>query len=1201
MSSSRPPLMETSENAASGSPDPTSTATRRSGRVVKVPRKFEPEGGPAASKRKRDHGQENDDDDENDLSDPPEISDPENGDGSGSEEGDVTPRPKKKTSRKAAKSNRQEKPAAKRVKTNGTLAGTVELVSRPKDARSQVAVEPGRLFAEIFGSDKPPTVVAEEWFSKYRQDEVASLTDFVNCILEAAGCDPSDEQLRLTEDDIRDPENAPNRLSELQSEHQEQNVTNYPLINKNARYFRRKLDTFLEALINIMHETERLYTDHTLIDNIIQWVGCLSDSTHRPFRHTATTVALALTTGLVRATAKLDERIKALSGNIETRKARGKHHSTIAAMQKDLDQTNSFREVCGNNHVQNFFEAIFVHRYRDVDPRIRAECIEALGHWIQILPTTFMEPQYLRYLGWVLTDAVASTRHEVLSQLLPMFKEQAENLSHFIDRFRARLVEMATQDVEVSVRVLAIEVVDAIREAGMLDPSDIDEVGKLLFDVEERVRKAVAGFIMSGVEEAYDGVVQEIGDDTVNEILGEEDKSFDEEQYLTPRRDWLRLKALATMLVLYENNLGEEPESDTSHRLDVAADIINSPAPESRVVLAAQALYEKVSDIPKWDILAGYLLFDHTASGAKVRSKTKFLPPDVLIKRKLAPEDHEESILLEVLEAAAKYSVQAKPKKPLKGRKGSEPPEQDMHRLLASIIPQLLSKYGADASTVTPILRLESYLDPNVFRQMGQEASPYSALLDGICTQFDRHMDKGVLSEVTRALRRACKYDHLEELVDSKVKTMWESTVHRLRYLDKICELSERGNLDEQSLTELSNVLSKISHLASLADPTDVLEAEGGEGDELSTSPVIELLVNVVHRGLYQEVDEDKDELEDEVVSFAIKAANFYFMWKVHSFSNAINLGNTVSSDDVDFVNSLRKTILRNLVHTFSSRTMNDEVRLYSCGTWCDLHVLFATSLRDAATQPPPAPVPDVGSSRSAQGKYANLEVLIEQIDPGLKPELMSILDHAEKDLAKRAGKVLASPEDDDEPISDDEAAPAADEEDIDEDLTAEEKTGAQLKAENMLCTLAGRYVLAILAKVLDASGPTSGKLRKRLRRNRTRLGNNYKEVVAFLDEGRARELVDTMKSKKEGPKKKAVKKNEKSEEMVIDDDDNTPEPENPEAEHADNEEEEPVEEGTEEDLRRRGLLDEEELEEPEEPEKNGEDRMDEDDDILGD
>lgn len=42
------------------------------------------------------------------------------------------------------------------------------------------------------------------------------MTDLVNCVLLAAGCDE-----QVTEDDIRDPDNIQNRLSELQDLYQE--------------------------------------------------------------------------------------------------------------------------------------------------------------------------------------------------------------------------------------------------------------------------------------------------------------------------------------------------------------------------------------------------------------------------------------------------------------------------------------------------------------------------------------------------------------------------------------------------------------------------------------------------------------------------------------------------------------------------------------------------------------------------------------------------------------------------------------------------------------------------------------------------------------------------------------------------------------------------------------------------------------------
>ena len=62
--------------------------------------------------------------------------------------------------------------------------------------------------------------------------------------------------------------------------------------------------------------------------------------------------------------------------------------------------------------------------------------------------------------------------------------------------------------------------------------------------------------------------------------------------------------------------IGKEAETD------VAVDLVNASAPETRVSLAAQALYERVPDVKNWEIVAGYLLYDHTVS-TKSRSRSK--------------------------------------------------------------------------------------------------------------------------------------------------------------------------------------------------------------------------------------------------------------------------------------------------------------------------------------------------------------------------------------------------------------------------------------------------------------------------------------------------------------------------------------------------------------------------------------------------
>ncbi|KAJ9134649.1 Cohesin subunit psc3 [Pleurostoma richardsiae] len=1186
--------MASTENTATPSPAPTAEARRRSGRVSRAPEKFAPEPS-AIAKRKRDAEDEDDEDDEDVENQEPEDEDDvseEDESDSASDEEVARPKRKRPASSQAAKA---KKPAAKKPKTNGTAPSSsnngANLPSRPKPKKTVRVVTGDRrdgdgIYAEIFGSGDSSDDVASHWYQSYTTEKEAAVTDLVNCILLASGCDQ-----QVTEDDIRDPDNIQNRLSELQDLYQEQQITDYPLAKaKEGKAFRDLLVGFFKSLVNIMHETEVLYSDGPLMENIARWVGTMSSSTLRPFRHTATTIALAIELALVDVARKLDDRITKMTQQVEAekhRKGKNKNKDVLSRLQQSLDEANQNREVCGDQ-IRDFFEVVFVHRYRDVDPRIRTECVDALGAWIWHLPTVFLEPEYLRYLGWMLSDIVPSTRLEVLKQLARIFKRDAEKLGHFIDRFRPRLMEMATRDADVSVRVAALNVIETLRGKGMLDPEEIDTTGKLIFDSEPRVRKAVVQFFADCVADVVELKVEEVGGaDALDELFPDDDDADPS----VPGKSWLHIKALAETLATYDAQLDEEGlASNIPRGLDIAADVANVAAMETRISLAAQALYEKMDVVRDWETLSHYLIFDHTAS-TKSKSKASANSPERIFRKAVAPEAQEESILLEVLAAAVKVSLaqgseaEKHKKKPTKVEAVESTEEVALH--LATIIPKLLKKFGAEPRTATIVLRLEHFLDLDVFVQLRQDSTTYAQLLDEICTQFNRHVDKDVLTETTTALLHARNHEELEEIAESKLSSLWEEVLNSLRNFDKTNELSIRGNLDEAVLTQFSNTLAKISKLASVSNCVDVLEAEGSSDE--SKAPAIDILTQTVHRGLYERVDEELDDLEDEVTSYAIQSCHFYFMWKVRSLMSAIEMQTAILSAEVDRVSMLRKTYQTNLIHTLSSRATNDDLRLLATGSLCDLHVLFGTLGR----------VLDQWRGAGAMQKYAGLQVLVHEIPTGLVPELISIFDGAERAYARKTKKTLNEPAEDEDPIDDEFLSDDEDEDDV----SPEQKRAAELRAEKTLCELAAKYVVAIHAGVLDLSGPQAGKLKRRLLRNQHKLGPSYRDTVAYLDDSKLRELTSGKKksaakksssSKGKQPAGAGAKTAARSEEIVVADDES--EDEDP---FADDE----PEEGTAEDLRRRELLeeDEPESEEGEDGNDQANDGMDEDDDILGD
>ncbi|KAL5889961.1 cohesin complex subunit [Pyricularia oryzae] len=1187
--------MESADVNATASPGPDPESRRsRSGRVVRAPSKFTPEATPApsgAGKRKRPNGH---DDTENDApSSDDELSDPEEVDEDGDEHDDDpndedadAPRPRKRNN--ARSNGKSKKPATKKPKINGSgLSHSASIPSRPKKAAPRISIANGdddSLYADVFGSGNNSDDVAGRWYTRYTQNQTEAVTDLVNCVLRSAGCDQE-----VNEDDINDPDNCPNRLAELQSLYEDRQLADYPLIakSKTTRSFRSLLVDFFKSLLNVLHETETLYEDEVLMENIVRWVGSMSSSTLRPFRHTATTIALSMHHSLVYIARKVDERITKATQQLEAEQARlGQRkdkagRQKLTALQESLDQASEHRAFL-KKQMDELFDTVFIHRYRDVDVRIRVECVEALGNWTFVLPTVYIAPNYLRYLGWLLSDTAPQARQEVLKQLARILKRDAEKIGHFIERFRPRLVEICTKDSDVGVRVAAIGVIDCLRESGNLQPDDIDQIGKLIIDSEVRIRKAVADFFIHGIEDSIESRVQDIGGtEAIEEMFDDDQDAYD-----SPREDWIKVKCLAELLTAYTAD--EEPVPHRTLGLEIATDVVDPTFSETRITLAAQALFEKMPEISNWEIIAGYLLFDHSVrQTSKSRSKAK--PTEAAFRTAVAPEGQEETTLLEVLAAAVQLNLaqngEQERLKKRPGRTGDGEAGEGTAVHLAEAIPRLLKKYGAEANTAKVVLGLHRHLDLEVFLQLRQDSTTYSRLLDEICAQFLRHADTAVIFQATRALLQARRHEELQELVERKMEDLWQHLIGALRRFDQTTELSVRGNLEENALLQLITLVMKISKLASISACVPVLEADG-DSDE-SRSPPIQILVNMVHRGKLGEVNDDIDNIEDEVTIYTIKACHFYFMWKAGDILKAIKGDLDISNDDIDRLSDLRKTYDNNLVHTFSSRGAYDELRLFALGNYCDLQTLCAAIGLAVSGKK--------NEASSEASKYAGLQVLVQEVkEAGLVSEIIAIYNTAERLYAMRAKKTLGEPAHDDDPQDDDMLSD--DENEADATRTDEGRKAAELRAEKNLCDIAGKLIMCVRAGMMDRSGPRAGRLKRRLLRNQHRLGQNLKAVLAYLDESKGLEDVDKKKSRPKGKqpaKDGASGKQQLSEAIVVEDD-------------IEDDDEDLPEEGTVEDLRRRELIDdpiEDEPQDEDEDEGGGggaDDAMDEDS-VIGD
>jgi cohesin complex subunit SA-1/2 len=239
------------------------------------------------------------------------------------------------------------------------------------------------------------------------------------------------------------------------------------------------------------------------------------------------------------------------------------------------------------------------------------------------------------------------------------------SLNHFTERFKPRLIEMATGDTELGVRVAVFQVLDAIDGHSLLEDEEREKLCLLVFDEDAKVRKAVSGFVRG------------VWSDNVDERLVGANKPSKED------RARAGIKALATLLVKWgkaldemfggseEDNDGvdeEGPAGEGSSRPREEVAVLMAKEQRGRTALAVEALWDEVEPASDWNGLLDVLLLDHSTPGVddngqggsgrrRGRANGKTNKRDSAVDEVWRLEEVEETVLLEVLVAALRRAT----------------------------------------------------------------------------------------------------------------------------------------------------------------------------------------------------------------------------------------------------------------------------------------------------------------------------------------------------------------------------------------------------------------------------------------------------------------------------------------------------------------------------------------------------------------
>lgn len=1085
-------------------PDASEAVRRASGRVRKQPEMYtsSPSG---SGKRKR----SNEEDGDGDVQMPEDYVSDDDLPSEEDEPDQEELREQNRRSRKA-KTTAQKKPAPKKPKVNGASlpirsaagGGKKKAPRRARPAVNQEeAEEAGGLYAQVFASDDDLESVAADWLRTFKTHESQALADLVNFVLRCAGC-----SLEIEDHDVEDPDRAPSRLGDIQKEYQDTAPTDFPLIAKGKAgvAFKETLSGFLNAVIKTIASDGVLYSNDLLIDNVETWLSTMSSAGSRAFRHTATVAALSIMSALAEVAAERLNEAAASKRQSETEGKKAKANKgrvrQIQQSSREATQAQQFIE----QQLKDWLNAVFIHRYRDVDPVIRRECMTALGDWIMILPDFYFDGQHLRYLGWVLSDTNATTRGEVLKQLQRLYKEENKigGLRTFTERFRVRMVEIAMSDAESNVRASGIELLDLLREHGLLEPNDVDAVGRLIYDSDARVRKTVANFFAENVKDLYNSKVDDLGGlEGLEEVLPE----IGEGNFESPRLEWLTFKALAEMMVAYDFDEGL-PNQVERNRGDGRL-TLHASAMDSRFTLAADALYDKIDDMKDWEALTGYVLFDHSTGRANGVANDTLSQ----LKHECVLTEKEEVVLLEVVSASVKRTIvdiaekKASTKSRLTKKQKDELSEEqeEAARHLATLIPKLLKKFGDMPTTAAAVLRLEAILNLPSLQDLHQDSVTYGTLLDDIRKQFMWHSTDEVLGPASEAILHAKSYGELDDLTEEKLGGLWEDVINNMAELLNPATITTRGASRTEELMALSNNLLRIIRLAQISDCSVGLEdssvATSNEASGADYQGAIDYVIALVGRAVPSNIpaiEAGDAELEDEIAARASEAVLRYFQWKIKNIisTTAASAPTDIPWSELEALAARRDEYPKRLHEVLQNRKDGEAVCITLSGHMLDLHST-AVVMRSIKLKP---------------GMRDDWDVLIMDVSSSYLRSIMRVFSAAEKNFARLTNKKLeeASTADDEidaEPMDED---PESESESEDDDeptqtqasqLRRDNKQRQAIFAEQKLCELTRCIIYAIHAGVMDS------RIRQRLERNKMKIGGNFKEMLSYLDIGKAK------------------------------------------------------------------------------------------------
>ncbi len=384
----------------------------------------------------------------------------------------------------------------------------------------------------LFGILKKGKITEKDinhWISVFKSDRVGAMCDLVNFLLQCAGAQKDwirrDVDLEALEAEELDELLANMILS------MHENSLSSPLDghNKESKKMRERFVSFWESLTNKIiakddgntsQDSKAIETLQVITDQLVALSSMIVMSVRDVVTEASLTIGRKISSKLVdlRSMVKIAERqLKAETSKQGTTKQQKTVVSKKAvAVQKEKAafdrQVIALTELC-----ETIFNSIFIHRHKDSRDDIRAHCAKNLGEWIATDLQHFGKDEFLKYIGWLCSDASKEVRKASIESLIKVVETESlddEPLQSFVEYFINRFIEIACGDEDEECTFQMLVALRSMQDRGLLDfvtESQLDHIDMKVFDPEasQQIRQEALYFMMDHTQGFQDGDEEE--------------------------------------------------------------------------------------------------------------------------------------------------------------------------------------------------------------------------------------------------------------------------------------------------------------------------------------------------------------------------------------------------------------------------------------------------------------------------------------------------------------------------------------------------------------------------------------------------------------------------------------------------------------------------------------------------------------------